>query len=171
MTSQSTLCISSYERINGWIVSFVVYHFSVVVQFLCVRLDEVHIKHHDIYQSTLFNSYLSLAFQHQVFLLFLLLTMTLALPEGRVGHFQCGFCASFLIVDGRGCQRTRDSRGLHSDCDLEEVAWYKASYAMGNMRNPVATTAFSFMTIGKNSKTTRSWALRTTGTRYAKDAP
>ena len=66
--------------------------------------------------------------------------MTLALPDNRVGHYQCGFCSSFLVVDGRGCQKTRDCKGNHADCSLDEVAWYKASFSIGKHGKPCCST-------------------------------
>ena len=66
--------------------------------------------------------------------------MTLALPDNRVGHYQCGYCFSFLVVDCRGCQKTRDCKGNHADCSLDEVAWYKASFSIGKHGKPCCST-------------------------------
>ena len=71
---------------------------------------------------------------------FVLVTMILALSDDRVRHFQCGFCSSFLVVDGRGCQKTRDCKGHFNDCILEEVAWYKASFSIGKHAKPCCST-------------------------------
>ena len=115
------------------------YH-SVLVQFHYEKPHGVAVKYHDICQSTLFISYSYLAIQNQLFLFLVLVTMTLALPDNRVGHFQCGFCSTFLVVDGRGCQKTRDCKGQHADCSLDEVAWYKASFSIGKHGKPCCST-------------------------------
>ena len=70
------------------------------------------------------------AIQNHLFLFLVFVTMALALANERVEYFQCGCCATRVIVDGTRCQMTRDCKGQFAPCNLEEVAWYRAEIAL-----------------------------------------
>ena len=114
---------------------------STFVTSYFVSLDAVSVQHDDIRTSpTALNCFMIFCHLESNVAVSDLVTMTLALPDDRVVYYQCGFCSAFLVVDGRGCQNTRDCQGNLNDCLPEEVAWYKASFSIGKHGKPCCTS-------------------------------
>jgi len=57
-------------------------------------------------------------------------------PEDKLRFYQCGYCTASLLVDCRNCRTSTDKSGNLGHCFLDETAWYKGGFSIGQLSKP-----------------------------------